>query len=205
MRTLLGICIIILSQYISGSAQAPAIVKHGGKIESKYDGFAYETLMRLHKMKVSCDGIRDKWKDDCVSIDVTLHLPGMQLNYVRHVTLLVVFENQDWVRTHAPQERDLSITTHAETFRLGRMELVTNKKPGTWDTKIETLKATIPYATFKKIIQSDSVELKVGNGAVMLREKNIAALRDLTNRVLAPQASSTTGTSATTLPRSPER
>ena len=163
---------------------ALAQVKHGGKIESKYDGFTYETLMRLQKMKVSCDGIKDKFTDGCVSIEVALHMPGMQLNYVRSVTLQVVFEHQDWVRMHPPEQRDLSVSTYDQTFRLGRMELITNKKG--WDTKIEKLQATIPYETFKKIIQSDTIEIKVGNDTVMLREKNIAALRDLNNRVLTP-------------------
>lgn len=198
----LGCGLLLFS--VTARAQSPG-VKHGGKIDSKYDGFNYETVMRLQKMKVNCDGIKDKWQDACVSIEVALHLPGMQLNYVRNVTLMVVFENQDWVRTHPPAERELSISIDDQTFRFGRMELVTNTKPGTWDTKIERLKATIPYETFKKIIKSDSVEIKVGNGAVMLRDKNIAALRDLNNRVLAPQANSTTGTSATTSKRSQER
>ena len=186
----LGCGLVLFSQ------TAIAQVKHGGKIESKYDGFTYETLMRLEKMKVSCDGFKDKFTDGCVSIEVTLHMPGMQLNHVRNVTLMVVFENQDWVRMHPPEERDLSISTYDKTYRFGRMELITNKKPGTWDTKIERLQASIPYETFKKIIESDTIEVQVGNGAVMLREKNIAALRDLNNRVLVPPANSTTGTSA---------
>lgn len=186
----LGCGLVLFSQ------TAIAQVKHGGKIESKYDGFTYETLMRLEKMKVSCDGFKDKFTDGCVSIEVTLHMPGMQLNHVRNVTLMVVFENQDWVRMHPPEERDLSISTYDKTYRFGRMELITNKKPGTWDTKIERLQASIPYETFKKIIESDTIEIQVGNGAVMLREKNIAALRDLNNRVLVPPANSTTGTSA---------
>ncbi|HEX5966491.1 MAG TPA: hypothetical protein VFY51_11195 [Pyrinomonadaceae bacterium] len=186
----LGCGVILFSQ------SALAQVKHGGKIESKYDGFTYETLMRLEKMKVSCDGFKDKFTDGCVSIEVTLHMPGMQLNYVRNVTLMVVFENQDWVRGHPLEQRELSISTYDKTFRFGRMELVTNKKPGTWDTKIERLQASIPYETFKKIIESDTIEIQVGNGAVMLREKNIAALRDLNNRVLTPPANSTNGTSA---------
>jgi hypothetical protein len=177
------------------SQSASAQVKHGGKIESKYDGFTYETLMRLEKMKVSCDGFKDKFTDGCVSIEVTMHMPGMQLNYVRNVTLMVVFENQDWVRGHPLEQRDLSISTYDKTYRFGRMELVTNKKPGTWDTKIERLQASIPYETFKKIIESDTIEIQVGQGAVMLREKNIAALRDLNNRVLT-LSNSTTGTSA---------
>jgi hypothetical protein len=193
----LGCGLVLFS--VTVRAQSP--VKHGGKIESKYDGFTYETLMRLQKMKVSCDGIKDKFTDGCVSIEVTLHMPGMQLNYVRNVTLMVIFENQDWVRTHPLEQRNLSISTYDKTYRFGRMELVTNKKPGTWDTKIERLQTTIPYDTFKKIIESDTIEIQVGNGAVMLREKNIAALRDLNNRVLTP-ANSTTGTSATPSTRS---
>ncbi len=186
----LGCVLVLFSQ------TALAQVKHGGKIESKYDGFTYETLMQLQKMKVSCDGVKDKFTDGCVSIEVTLHMPGMQLNYVRNVTLMVVFENQDWVRGHPLEQRNLSISTYDKTYRFGRMELVTNKKPGTWDTKIERLQATIPYETFKMIIESDTIEIQVGNGSVMLRDKNIAALRDLNNRVLVPPANSSTGTSA---------
>lgn len=188
----LGCGLVLFSQ----TALAQSVVKHGGKIESKYDGFTYETLMRLQKMKVSCDGVKDKFTDGCVSIEVTLHMPGMQLNYVRNVTLMVVFENQDWVRGHPLDQRNLSISTYDKTYRFGRMELVTNTKPGTWDTKIERLQATIPYETFKKIIESDTIEIQVGNGSVMLRDKNIAALRDLNNRVLVPPANSSTGTSA---------
>lgn len=193
----LGCGLVLFS--LTARAQTP--VKHGGKIESKYDGFTYETIMRLQKMKVSCDGIKDKFTDGCVSIEVALHMPGMQLNYVRSVTLMVIFENQDWVRTHPLDQRNLSISTYDKTYKFGRMELITNKKPGTWDTKIERLQATMPYDTFKKIIESDTIEIQVGNGAVMLREKNIAALRDLNNRVLTP-ANSTTGTSATPSTRS---
>lgn len=185
MRRLMFVfgCSLVL---FSANAHAQSPVKHGGKIESKYDGFTYETLLRLQKMKVSCDGIKDKFTDACVSIEVTLHMPGMQLNYVRNVTLQVVFEHQDWVRMHSPEERNLSISTYDKTFRLGRMELITNKKSGQWDTKIERLQATIPYDTFKQIIGSDTIEIQVGKDSVMLREKNIAALRDLNNRALTP-------------------
>lgn len=164
-------------------------VKHGGVIESKYDGANYETVLRLQKMKVSCDGMRDRFnKDGCVSIDVKLHLPGVQLNHVRNVTLQVIFENKDWVHIHPLDQRDLTITTKYETLRFGRMELVTNKKTGTWDTKIETLQATISYEVFKRIIQSETIEIQVGQGSVALRDKNIAALRDLNNRVLTDSA-----------------
>src|SRR5687768_17117097 len=93
----LGCGLVLFSLIARAQSPDSTAVKHGGKIDSKYDGFSYETLMRLQKMKVSCDGVRDTFKDSCVSIEVTLHLPGVQLNYVRTVTLLVYFENKDWV------------------------------------------------------------------------------------------------------------
>jgi hypothetical protein len=161
-------------------------VKHGGKIETKYDGFNFETVMRLRKMKVNCDGFKDKFKDACVSIEVLLHCPGTQVNYVRDVTFQVVFENKDWVRFHAPDQRDLIVVTDTETLRLGRMSPFRKDQPGTWDTKIEVLEAKIPYAVFKKIAMSQSVEIKVGRDALELRANNIAAVKDLNSRVLLP-------------------
>jgi hypothetical protein len=165
------------------------IIKHGGKIETKYDGFNYETVTRLQKMKVSCDGFRDKFKDDCVSIEVTLHFPGTQLNYVRNVTLQVVFENKDWVHFHAPEQRELAVVIDGETLKFGRMTPVSKGEPGSWDTKVEMLEATIPYAAFKKIALSQSVAIQVGRSSVELRDKNRAALKDLNSRVLSPQPS----------------
>jgi hypothetical protein len=168
----------------------PQPAKHGGKIETKYDGFNFETVMRLRKMKVNCDGFKDKFKDACVSIEVALHCPGTQVNYVKHVSVQVVFENKDWVRLHSPDQRDLSIVTDTETLRLGRMSPVAKNQPGTWDTKVEVLEAQIPYTVFKKIAMSQSVEIQVGRDAVELREKNIAALKDLNSRVIVPTTTS---------------
>ena len=165
-------------------------VKHGGKIETKYDGVNYETVMRLRKMKVNCDGFKDKFKDACVSIEVTLHCPGTQLNYVKDVTLQVVFENKDWVHFHPPDQRDLILVTDTETLRIGRMSPVAKDTPGTWDTKVEILEAKMPYAVFKKMAMAQSVEIQVGRDAVELREKNIAALKDLNTRVIVPATTS---------------
>jgi len=168
----------------------PEPVKHGGKIETKYDGFNYETVMRLRKMKVNCDGFKDKFKDACVSIEVMLHCPGTQVNYVKQVTLQVVFENKDWVHFHAPDQRDLTLVTDTETLRIGRMSPVAKDTPGTWDTKVEILEAKMPYAVFKKMAAAQSVEIQVGRDAVELREKNIAALKDLNTHVIVPAATS---------------
>ena len=192
MKTVLLVlsCAAILFQPAGAKPQTPEPAKHGGKIETKYDGFTYETVMRLRKMKVNCDGFKDKFKDACVSIEVALHCPGTQVNYVKHVSVQIVFENKDWVHLHSPDQRELSVVTDTETLRLGRMSPVAKNTPGTWDTKVEVLEATIPYAVFKKIVMSQSVELQVGRDAVELREKNIAALKDLNGRVLVPTTTS---------------
>ena len=183
-------CAAILFLPAGARPQTPEPAKHGGKIETRYDGFNYETVMRLRKMKVNCDGFKDKFKDACVSIEIALHCPGTQVNYVKHVSVQVVFENKDWVRLHAPDQRDFSVVTDTETLRLGRMVPIAKNQPGTWDTKVEVLEAQIPYAVFKKIAMSQSVELQVGRDAVELRDKNIAALKDLNSRVLVPTTTS---------------
>ena len=190
----LGCAAVLVFQSPAALPQEPQPVKHGGKIETKYDGFSYETIMRLQKMKVNCDGLKDKFKDACVSIEVTLHCPGTQLNYVKQVTFQVVFENKDWVHLHPLDQRDLSVVTDTETLRFGRMT-PSAKRPGQWDTKAETLEAIIPYEAFKKIASSQSVEIQVGKDSVGLRKNNIAALKDLNSRVLPPK------TSATSTPR----
>jgi hypothetical protein len=192
MKTVLLVlsCAAILFQPAGARPQSPEPAKHGGKIETKYDGFTYETVMRLRKMKVNCDGFKDKFKDACVSIDVALHCPGTQVNYVKEVSVQIVFENKDWVRLHSPEQRDLSVVTDTETLRLGRMSPLAKNQPGTWDTKVEVLEAKVPYAVFKKIAMSQSVELQVGRDSVELREKNIAALKDLNSRVLVPATTS---------------
>jgi hypothetical protein len=115
-----------------------------------------------------------------------LHCPGQQLNAVHHVTLQVVFENKDWIHFHGPDQRSLSFVTDTETLKLGRMSPVSTNGPGSWDTKVETLEAKIPYATFKKIATAESAQMQVGKDVVELRDNNLAALRDLNNRVIAP-------------------
>jgi hypothetical protein len=180
----LGCAAILFFQPAGAMPQSTQAVNHGGKIETKYDGFNYETVMRLRKMKVNCDGFKDKFKDACVSIEVALHCPGQQLNYVREVTLQVVFENKDWVHFHSPDQRDLSVLIDTETLRLGRMSPVSKNQPGSWDTKVEILEAKIPYDAFKKIALAQSVGIQVGRDSVELREKNRAALKDLSSRVI---------------------
>jgi hypothetical protein len=187
----LGCAAVLLFHPAGAKPQDQQPIKHGGKIETKYDGVTYETVMRLRKMKVTCDGFKDKFKDACVSIEVWLHCPGSQLNFVRHVTLQVMFENKDWVHLHPFDQRDLSVVIDTETLRLGRMTPVSKSETGSWETKSETLEATIPYAAFQKIAASQSVAIQVGYSSVELREKNRLALRDLNNRVIVPANSAT--------------
>src|SRR6185295_9644477 len=138
---------ILLFQPAGAKPQTPPEPpKHGGKIETKYDGFNFETVMRLRKMKVNCDGLKDKFKDACVSIEVMLHCPGTQVNYVKDVTLQVVFENKDWVHFHPPDQRNLTRATDTEPLRIGRMRPVNKETSSTWETNIEILHVKMPYA-----------------------------------------------------------
>jgi hypothetical protein len=180
---------VLLFQPAGALPQQQKPIDHGGKIETKYDGFTYETVMRLKRMKVSCDGFKDKFKDTCVSIEVALHCPGTQINYVRHVTLQVVFENKDWVHLHSPDQRDLSVVIDTESLRLGTMTPVA-ATTGSWDTKVERLEAQISYQAFKKIASSQTAAIQVGKTSVELRNKNLLALKDLGSRVIGAEKNS---------------
>lgn len=153
---------------------------HGGKIESKYDGLNHETISTLRKMKVTCAGGKNMFKDACVSISASLHCPGIQLNYVRYAKVQLIFETKQWDQRRAPEERDLVVVADATTLRLGRMRLVSQSI----DTLLtEVFEATIPYDVFKKIVSGQVVEMAVGKSRFELRQKNLEALRDLNNRV----------------------
>ena len=153
---------------------------HGGEIVSKYDGFNHETVVTLKKMKVTCAKPQENLKQTCVSILATLHCPGIQLDYVRQVTLQVVFETKDWDQRHALDQRDLSMVADGETFRLGRMQLAALH---TDVLMTETLQGELPYSTFKKMALAEIVEIQVGKSRFELRSNNLAALRDLNNRI----------------------
>lgn len=190
LALVLACATVLVFQPSAALPQEQQPVKHGGKIDTKYDGFNHETVMRLRKMKINCDGFKDKFKNACVSIEIALHCPGTQLNYVKQVSIQVVFENKDWVHLHPPDQRDLSVVTDTETLKLGRMTPATNRV-GTWDTKSEILETTIPYEMFKKMATSQTVEIQVGFDSFELRKNNVLALKDLDSRVLPPKASAT--------------
>lgn len=183
----------------NGQTPAPTPVKHGGKIESAYDGFARETVVALKRMSVTCEaarGLQGVLKGLCVSLQVSLHCPGQQLEYVRRATVRLTFEAKDWDARHPAGQRDLSAVADGETIRLGRMTLVSNGVSESWlaeDAK-ETLEISIPYETFLKLARAEYVEMSVGKTTFPLRDKNIAALRDLNNRVrITPAAAAQPG------------
>ena len=182
---LLAFSIQLLSVPATTADPSAAVVRgessHGGKVESKYDGLNHETVATLRKMKVSCaGGSQDMFKDGCVSVSASLHCPGVQLDYVRHAKLQVIFETKDWDQRHPPEERDLVVVVDTTTLRFGRMRLV-SQNIDTLNT--ETFEATISYEAFKKIASGEVVEMAVGNSRFELRQKNLDALRDLNNRV----------------------
>jgi hypothetical protein len=172
---------------------APVPLEHGGKIETAYDGFAHETVVSLKRMSVTCGtakGSASITKGLCVSLQAALHCPGKQLDYVRRATLRLTFEAKNWDARHPVGERDLSAVADGETIRLGRMSLLTQGVGEGWlaeDAK-ETLEVAVPYEAFLKLARAGYVEFSVGKTTFALRDKNVAALRDMNNRVKLPQA-----------------
>lgn len=170
------------------TAPAPLPLDHGGKIEMNYDGVAHETVVALRRMSVTCEmakGSEAILKGVCISLQAALHCPGKQLDYVRRATLRLTFEAKNWDARHPLGERDLTAVADGETIRLGRMELASQGVSEGWfaeDAK-ETLEVSIPYEAFLKLARSTYVEFSVGKTAFTLRDKNVAALRDMNNRV----------------------
>lgn len=172
----------------SSSSAIPLPVEHGGKIESEYDGFARETVLTLNSMTVTCDrvkGAQGVIKGVCVNLAASLHCPGKQLDYVRYVRLRLAFEAKNWDNRHPLGERVLSAVADGETLKLGEMRLLKQDIGEGWfeERMKEVLEVSVPYAVFQKLARAEFVEMSVGKTSFALREKNVAALRDLDNRV----------------------
>ena len=178
------LAILLLSLTLTCLPVPPVYARHdhGGKIDSKYDGFSHETVITLKKMKVTCDGTKGNFKDGCVSFTASLHCPGIQLDYVRYARIQIIFQSKDWDQRHPVDQRDLSVVADGDTLRLGRMALASQS---TDVLMTEVLETTIPYKTFLKIMNSQVVEMQVGKSRFELRINNLMALRDLNNRVMA--------------------
>ena len=169
-----------LSNSFTGSIGTRPSQDHGGKIESKYDGFNHETVVTLTRMRITCGSVKGNFKDSCISLVATLHCPGIQLSYVRHASLQLIFQYRSWDQRHPLNQRQLSIVADGETFRPGQMKLVSQSVD---ERMTEVLEVSVPFAMFTKIARAQVVDMKVGNGEFELRQQNLAALRDLMNRV----------------------
>jgi len=187
-------CLFVLTALGSQTAVRPTSrltsddpkTEHGGKIESKYDGFTHETTITLQKMKITCGSMKGNFKDACVSLVASLHCPGIQLDYVRYVTLHLIFQTKDWDQRHPLDQRQLSVVADGVTYRLGQMKLASQST----DTLMtETLEVQMPYATFLKMAKAEVVEMKVGPSQFELRPQNVVAFRDMINRVKVSAAS----------------
>lgn len=177
----------------STSVSDDLALKHGGKIETKYDGFNHETVVALKKMRITCGtkGLQKALEQACVSIAASLHCPGVQLDHVRYAKLQLIFETKDWNERHPIEERELFVVADGERLKLGRMALVTAdvERNQLLDGKKEVLEVSVPYETFVKMARGQTIEIKVGKSVFALQEKNLAALRDLNNRVkLGPRS-----------------
>ena len=199
-RTIIILCFLCVLQSVSGlSTNATSPVNesgvanvgpkdHGAKIESKYDGFNHETVLTLKKMRINCGavkGLERTLNETCVSFEASLHCPGVQLDYVRYAKLKLIFETKNWIRRHPMGERDLFVVVDGERLKLGTMALATQNIDTNQLTDVfhEVLEVEVPYKTFNKMSRAELVEMKVGQTSFELQVKNMAALRDLNNRV----------------------
>jgi hypothetical protein len=124
--------------------------------------------------------MKGNFTESCVSIAVSLHCPGIQLENVRTVTLELEFAAKDWGQRHSLGQRDLSIVADTTTFRAGQMRLVSQ----TVNVPMrETFEVDMSYAAFRRIAAAQAIEMQLGQSRFELRDKNIAALRDLKSRV----------------------
>lgn len=177
-----------LAKSPSVSEPNSSTLDHGGKIETKYDGFNHETVVTLKKMRITCGGakgLQSALEQTCVSLVASLHCPGVQLDYVRYAKLQLIFETKDWDHRHPLDERELFVVADGQRLRLGRMGLVTQNVASDRgiDVMKEVLEVSVPYQTFNKIARGQTIEIKLGKTVFALQEKNLDALRDLNNRV----------------------
>lgn len=166
---------------------ASATLDHGGKIETKYDGFTHETVVMLKKMRINCGGkgFKSSLEETCVSLVASLHCPGKQIDYVRYAKFQLIFETKDWDKRHPLEERDLLVVADGKTLKMGRMALVTSDVGSLrgLDVMQEVLEVLVPYQTFTTIAAAQMVEMKVGKSVVELKPKNLEALSELNIRV----------------------
>jgi hypothetical protein len=187
LLVLVGNALTASSPATAASVPLPQTPEHGGVIESKYDGFNYETVITLKKMKVTCGGnsIKKTLKGSCISLVASLHCPGIQLNDVRYAKLQLVFETKNWDKRHPLGERDLVAIADGEHVKLGTMKLVNQDIDSVQfvDYMRELLEVSVTYQQFLKLARAQSVEMQVGKTQFELRDKNLLALKDLNNRV----------------------
>jgi hypothetical protein len=173
---------------LSSAASATRRLNHDANIETKYDGFNHETVVTLKKMSVTCGsakGLQSTLKNTCVSLQASLHCPGLQLDYVRYAKLELVFEAKDWDARHPLDERELVVVADGGQLKLGTMSLAKQAMDTDRlvDVMKEVLEVSVPYQTFNRIARAQIVAMKVGKTMFELKETNLAALRDLNNRV----------------------
>ncbi|HEY6244628.1 MAG TPA: hypothetical protein VIX17_11800 [Pyrinomonadaceae bacterium] len=177
----LGICLSTTGvSAIPAAVEPPQTPDHGGVIETKYDGFTRETVVSLKKMTVSCAGMKGNFTESCVSMAVSLHCPGIQLENVRTVTLELEFAAKDWGQRHPLAQRELTIVADTTTFKAGQMRLVSQTVSVPMR---ETFEVDMSYAAYRRIAAAEAIEMQLGQSRFELRDKNILALRDLKNRV----------------------
>jgi glycerophosphoryl diester phosphodiesterase len=162
-------------------------LKHGAKIETKYDGFKGVTVVKLHKMKVNCGKMlsdNEDFRELCVSFEAAITYPGKQFEVPRSVKLTLILESKNWQTKF--QDRNLSIALDDTQVHIGKMAIVSAliDEAKVIDTMKHVYDIDFPHNLLTQMATSKNVALRLGDFSFNLTEKNLSAIYDLLRRRL---------------------
>jgi hypothetical protein len=147
------------------------------QIETEFNGFSNETIVRLKKTSLNCDSISGMLKKKCYGLEVSVHYQGQQRKVASKVKIRLTAENKDW---HNEAERSLQIVADKVRYDLGTMKLLSTQSKEL--TQVDILEQTISYPLFLKIASALTVKIKLGDKTMNLKPRIIAALKEIALR-----------------------
>jgi hypothetical protein len=153
--------------------------KHDKKIEASYDKFKDETTISLKSLRPL-----PIIHPVTLYIVPTFRFPGKTVSLPDHVSLWFYSTSKDW---QFLDYRQLLVVADGERFDFGETARVQSNVDANRYTRhvnvSETLGVMIPLNSFLKIINSKSVEIRLGQIEFKLAPDHLEALRDFASRM----------------------
>ncbi|HEY0006375.1 MAG TPA: hypothetical protein VGB17_16455 [Pyrinomonadaceae bacterium] len=174
----LFICLISLSLANAQGDDIPARgkYKHHKPIETKYDKFKDETRVRVKYLSVT------NKKLGAIDISATYYYQGQTPSKPDSITLSFSSTSREWAFLN---NRELAIIADGQRFLYDDAALVNARlNSGPYVESVsERLSVPLPLADFLKIINSKSVQMKLGRFDFSLAQDHLEALRDFASRM----------------------